>query len=284
MQRSGGGELFGKIKVNSRRPLIPAVTRTNDGVMKQLLAVVVSLLLATVLQAESAWLKMRFVFDGDPPAPKQIVVPAQLAAAGIAVPDESLLVDSESKGIQNVVVYVTTGHQGTSQDLEPYKGVKRRLITRNGLFVPHVLLARAGDTLEMANGGPFAHSISIAFLNNPSVSPLRLRNASHVLSLDRPEPAPIPVECNIYPWMNARVVILDHSFAAISDERGEVFIAGLPSNTELVFKVYHERGRIEQVEFDGVASHWKRSQFQIKLSPGENDLGEILVPAAAFVK
>lgn len=78
--------------------------------------------------------------------------------------------------------------------------------------------------------------------------------------------------------MKAYLVILDHPFASISNVDGEISTAGLPANTDLVFKVFHEAGRMHQVEIDNVPTVWNRSRFQLNLAPGLNDLGDILVP------
>ena len=244
--------------------------------------VVGSLVFATALRAEDATLKMRFVLDGDPPAVKQINLPGVVAVAGAPIIDETLLVDRESRGIRNVVVFLGTSRGRTRLDLPPHESEKRRITIANARFDPHILIARAGDSLEFIHQGPHAHSLDIAFFENrpPQIkSPL---GQSVVIRLAQAERGPVPIDCNIHPWMKAYLVVLDHPFGAISDEKGAISIDGLPANTDLEFSVFHEAARIEHVRIDDTPTDWSRSRFKHRLSPGLNDFGEILVPGDAF--
>mgnify|MGYP001175463528 CR=1 FL=1 len=251
--------------------------------MRLAVVVVGSLLFVTVLHAETASLKMRFVYDGAPPAPEQINVPLAMRPAGAAILNERLLVDPQSRGIRNIVVYVDTGRGRSKLDLPPYDGVKRQMSTANSRFEPHILLARAGDTLELSNRGLNSHNIAIAFFNNPARAFTLPPGKQHTIPLARPEPALMPVDCNNYPWMKAFLVILDHSFAAISDKDGAIVIGDLPANTHLTFKIYHEAGIINNVKINDSPTAWDRSRFELDLSSGVNDIGDILVPADAFL-
>ena len=99
------------------------------------------------------------------------------------------------------------------------------------------------------------------------------------MELTESEPAPIPVDCNIHPWMKSFVVILDHPFAAVSDENGDLMIKGLPAGQELVFRANHEAGRINDVTINGKDEEWSRSRFELEIKPGLNDLGTVVIPA-----
>ena len=62
----------------------------------------------------------------------------------------------------------------------------------------------------------------------------------------RSEPLPIPVTCDFHSWMKAYWLILEHPYAAITDEHGRFRIPGLPSGRH-EFRVWHERvGWIER--------------------------------------
>ena len=250
--------------------------------MRHAVILVASSLCATVLQAQTASLKMRFVYDGAPPAAQQINVAPRFRPAGGAIPDERLLVDPVSKGIGNVVVYVYTGRGGSQLDLAPYEGKNRRLLADNIRFEPHILLAQAGDTLEVMNRGQNGHNLYLPFFNNPEIEFDLAPGKKNVIPLTKSEPAAIPVFGNIYPWMKAYLVILEHPFAGISDKDGAISVDGLPANTKLVFKVYHEAGLINQVKIKDVPMAWNRSRFELDLSPGDNDLGDVLVPGNAL--
>lgn len=232
--------------------------------------------------AEDATLKMRFVFDGVPPATKHVEIRPAIAPAGCPVVDETLLVDPKSRGIRNVVVYVYTGRGGSKLDLPPHKGEKLRMVMANARFDPHILLARAGDTLELIDRGPNQHNANVNFFRTPPRGPVIPVNQPNPIPMPQPEPAPVPVECNIHPWMRAYIVLLDHPFAAVSDSDGNITIDGLPTETNFVFQVFHEAGRIDRVGMDGVETDWNRGRFIVDLAAGVNDLGDILVPSKSL--
>ena len=240
------------------------------------------ILLASVGHAETASLRMRFLLDGEAVTPAQVNVAPGVALAGGPILNERILVDPISKGIQNVVVYVDTGRKGVKLDIVPYKGVKRQLVAANGRFDPHVLLSRVGDSLEVINRGPIGHNASIGFFNNPPRGFLVPPGKPMVYPFELSEPAPLPICCNIHPWMSATLLVLDHSFAAVSDSSGVIVIDGMPANTRLIFRVFHEAGQINEVEIDGQQTIWNDSRFAIEMVSGMNDLGDVLVPSASL--
>ncbi len=82
--------------------------------------------------------------------------------------------------------------------------------------------------------------------------------------------------------MRAYLVVLDHPFASVSGKDGILKIDGLPTNTKLIFRVFHEAGKIDQVTINEQNVVWARSRFDVDLAPGLNDLGEILIPENAL--
>ncbi len=246
------------------------------------LTIACSLLFGSVAYAETASLKMRFVLDGEAPIPNQFNAPPGVAPAGGPILDERILVDPISKGIQNVVVYVDTGRRGVKLDVSAYKGVKRQLVAANGRFDPHVLLSRVGDSLEVINRGPIGLSANIGFFKNPPRGFLAPPGKPMVYPLELPEPAPLPIVCNSHPWMSANILVLDHSFAAVSDSSGVIVIDGMPANTKFIFRVFHEAGQINEVKIDGQQTIWSNSRFTVEMVSGMNDLGDVLVPCASL--
>ncbi len=230
--------------------------------------------------AETATLKMRFVFDGIPPPQKQININPAVAPLGGPPIDERLLVDQKTKGIKNVLVYVDLGRGASKMVVPPAPNQRRRLVMANGRFDPHVLIARAGDTLELVDRGPNQHNPNFLFFQNQEI--VGRPGNPRLLPVPKPEPAPVPVHCNVHPWMRAYVVVLEHQFAALSDSDGNLEIAGLPTGTSVKFRVFHEAGSIQRVKMLGAETDWFRSRFEVKLNPGTHDFGEIQVPPEAL--
>ena len=240
-------------------------------------------LTASAAAADTGDLKIRFEYGGKPVAPKPIDVNKDVEFCGKhGLKDESLIINEKNKGIQNVVVYVYTGRGGSKlKKVDPANNT-HTLANENCRFEPHILITQTGDTLKVTNPDPVGHNANMNFFNNKAENLMIPGGSEQTVSLAKAEPAPIPIDCNIHPWMKSYVLVLDHPFAAISDENGDLVIKGLPAGEELVFRVYHEAGAIKEVEIDGKKEAWKRSRFEVEIKEGMNDLGTVVVPADAL--
>ncbi len=223
--------------------------------------------------AETAELTMRFIYDGDTSAD---------APGGEAAFDKRMFINPTDNGIRDTVVYVYTGRGGSKLDQAPYDGKMRRLEIQGGRLDPRILIARAGDTLEFLNHDRVGYNLNLNFFSNPPQNVVVAADHRRAIVIESPEPGLIPVSCNIHPQTQSKVLVLDHSFAAVSDKEGTIKIEGLPANTPLVFQTQHAAGRIGQVEINGTKEIWGHGRFEIRLEPGPNDLGDILVSADAF--
>ena len=241
-------------------------------------AVLLACLLSNLAMAETGDLKIRFELGGDLPEQKEIDVNKDVQFCGKnKLMDETLVVNPENKGIKNVVVYVYTGRGGSKLDDVDPAGNTHELINQDCRFEPHIVIAQTGDTLKVTNPDDVGHNANLSFFNNKQQNLMIPAAQEKDVALEKSEPAPIPVDCNIHPWMKAYVVVLDHPFAAVSDENGEMTIKGLPAGEELVFRAYHESGSIKEVVIGGKKDVWKRSRFEMEIEPGMNDLGTVVV-------
>lgn len=231
--------------------------------------------------AETSTLKMKFVYDGDAPAQEAIDVTRDVAFCGKHdLKDETLIVDPSTKAIQNVVVYVYT--RGSNLPPQSPRNATHVLANDKCRFEPRIVVAQTGDSLKITNPDEVGHNANLNFFRNAAQNLMIPSSQEKVVALEEAEPAPIPVDCNIHPWMRAYVVVLEHPFAAVSDAAGEITIEGLPAGEELTFRVYHEKGKIDEVTVDGKDEDWRRSRFEVTLAPGITDMGTIAVPADAF--
>lgn len=226
-------------------------------------------------------LKIRFQYGGNVPQPVEVAVNRDIAYCGkIPLLSERLLVSPENKGIKNVIVYLHT--RGLELPELPRSKQTLTLANQNCRFEPHVLVMQAGDTLRVTNEDEVGHNTNLSFINNSPRNSTVQRGADQMFTLVESELAPIPVACNIHPWMTSYLVVLDHPFVAVSGENGELAIPGLPVGQKLVFRVWHEAGRIDEVTVDDTQTSWKRSRFEVDVQPGVNDLGTVVIPAEAL--
>ena len=237
----------------------------------------------SALAQETAILRATFQYDGDPPKLDPIEPRLDRKFCGnVAIPDERLVVNPDNRGIKNVLVYVFTGRRGTELPDLKHNAETRVLKTVHCRFEPHILIAQKGDQLRVQYEDPVGHNANISFFNNGALGFTLPPGAPLVRSLDEAEPAPVPVQCNIHPWMAAYLVVLDHPFAAVSGENGMLEILGLPVGQRVIFRAFHESARLREVERDGITETWKNSKFEHVLQSGVNDLGIIKIPASSF--
>ncbi|EKK03439.1 lipoprotein [Rhodopirellula baltica SH28] len=253
--------------------------------MKTLTLSIACLVTWCCASAHAADLRMQFLFDGPAPTPEPLKVDKDKAVCGqLNLLNERLLVDQETKGIRNVVVYLYTGRGGTQLPASQPSKQTRKLRARECRFEPRVVLARRGDKLVFdVSEAKVGHNINVNFFHNMP-SGLSLPSGSNRdFALRQAEPAPLPIDCNIHPWMRAWLVVLDHPYAAVSDAQGRIEIKGLPENQELTFRVFHEDARhLTNITIDGNVQQWDRNRFQVTLAEGINDLGQVKLSPENF--
>lgn len=212
-----------------------------------LMSVASLLLAASSVQAQWGTLKGKVILDGEVPAQKLLVkkgngnVKDAAICAAQDVPDDSLLIDEETKGIANAVVWMVKKPSKIHPNLEKPDEAKVLFDQVGCRFTPHILVVRAGQTVQVVSGDATGHNTrgnpqkNTAF--NFIVAP-NDRNGNPVATKVA-ERLPVPVTCDIHNWMKAHWLVLDHPYAAVTDETGEFEIPGIPAG-EHEFRIWHE--------------------------------------------
>lgn len=242
-------------------------------------------LLPGALLAEDGWatLKGQFIYDGPPPAAKYLDSSGKdpEICTKHKVPDESLLVDSASKGIANALVFA----RKTSRVHElPQQAAKDEAVfdQKNCVFLSHVLTVRVGQNVVIKNSDPIGHNTKITTQTDVDINPLLPPNEQLKFKFNRPQTIPVPVGCNIHPWMKAYILPRNDSYVAVSRADGSFEIANLPAGEEIEFQAWHERAAGPRGAFQA-KKDWVKGRFKLKLKAGETkDLGTIAVSARAF--
>jgi hypothetical protein len=230
-----------------------------------------------------ATLAGRFVFAGTPAAPKPLTVDkdTEVCGKGGKLFDRSLLVDSASKGLANVVVFA----RKTSRVKTPVAGDVSPLVfdQKNCEFLSPVFAGRVGQPIDVRNSDPVGHNTNIA---GTAFNQLIPAGAGTIYKPDAETGMPVMVTCNIHPWMKAFAVFRKDGYVAVTAADGSFTIPDLPAGEPLEFQVWHERstGPSGAVGIDRPDLRWTpKGRFQIRLEPDEvKDLGTLEVPAAAL--
>lgn len=243
-------------------------------------ALVVLALVATssVQAAEWGTLTGKFTYGGAAPTPTKLTITKDVEVCGKhPLVDESLLV-GEDGGVANVVIYVRDAKVDVHPDYEATANDEVVLDNKNCRFDPHVLPIRLTQTLVLANDDPVGHNSNVQPLGDAGANPLIAAGGKATHKFNRKQSLPVPVTCNIHPWMKAYVLPRDNPYTAVSAEDGTFTIENLPAGKELEFQVWHETaGYVATPE-------WARGRFKLKIKPGDNDLGTIKLDPKLFKK
>jgi hypothetical protein len=249
------------------------------------LAACVSLLCLTagVAAAEDGpWgtLTGQFVFDGDVPVPEPIVnAKVQQDFPNEKIVEEMLLVDPESKGLANVVVYVRTKNVEVNPALKEAVPANVLMDNHHGHFEPRILPVWLGvQELSFGNSDPVGHNSNFQPLGDNAANPLLAPMGMVKHALRKEQSVPQPVSCNIHPWMKAYILPRKNPYVAVSAADGTFTIADMPVG-ELEFQAWHENPGYLALK------GWDKGRFKATIKAGETtDLGVIKVPAAAVKK
>ena len=250
------------------------------------LVLVIQLIAGSVTAAEWGDLYLQFKYDGRPPEPRALVVDKDVAVCGkTKLLDDSLLVDKESRGIANVVVMLLKPKEGEVPVHESYENTAKdpaKIISRNCRFEPHVLVMRTTQPLILENSDLIGHNPRLKLFSNPPTSSLIPVGGPIRFDIRNEESAPVHLECSIHAWMSAYVIVRGNPYASASDKQGSVTLKKVPAG-EWTFRIWHERAAdLKHVHQGDKTLDWPKGRMKLTIKPGENDLGEILIPAVAF--
>jgi len=235
---------------------------------------------SSVMAAEWAELTGKFVYDGKPPVPKPVEITKDQEAFGnLGLVDESLLVAKDG-GIANVVIYVRTRDVDIHPDIEKSLPKEVKFDNKGGRFEPHILPVWLDkQKVILHNSDPVPHNANVQPLGDEGKNPLLPPNTGVDHQFNRQQLIPVPVACNIHPWMRGFILPRNNPYTAVTAEDGTFTLEKLPAGTELEFQVWHEKSGYLDPQGD-----WMRGRFTITLKPGKNDLGTIRVDPAVFEK
>jgi plastocyanin len=141
---------------------------------------------------------------------------------------------------ENVVVWLVPEGVGTRPALHQNRvppAQVPRFVQFNKTFEPHVLVVPVGAVVAFPNRDPFFHNVFSLFEGKRF--DLGLYEAGTTRDVHFDKPGISYIFCNIHPEMSAVVVALDTPYYGISDARGQVVIANVPSG-KYSLRVWYE--------------------------------------------
>jgi len=155
----------------------------------------------------------------------------------------------EDGKVAGVLVRVTRGFD--ADDIPPVPEESVVLDQRGCTYTPHIVALRVGQTLEVRNSDPTTHNVNAKPKKNRGPGNRNMGQGQDALRVvfDQPEVS-IHFKCDIHPWMEARVHVLEHPWFDISDSDGTFRIEGLPPGTYTVEALHEKFGKLSAKEIE----------------------------------
>ena len=197
---------------------------------------------------EEAWwgtLRGRVVFRGDPPTQAVLIRRGEargrdgaLLLGGEPLLDETWVVDSLSRGVRNVLVYLPKPTAVRESAREAAARAVPTFVLASGRFDPHVFAAMAASKVDVRSLDPVAYDLHVHSTETP-INHVIPPSESHVFTLGAAERRPVPVLDDIHPWMRSWWYVADNPYFAVTDAQGRFEIKDVPAGPQRVI-VWHE--------------------------------------------
>jgi plastocyanin len=185
-------------------------------------------------------LKGQVVFGSNPPPQEILFAKGQapkdptVCAKDAPVLSERLVVDSATKGVKNVLVFLSKPTAVNDEAKAAAAKAQVEFDQKNCVFEPHVLAVMAGAKIELKSSDPVNHNVNAKFKSNGQFNSLLAAGQKLPYTPASPERQPAQVTCDIHPWMLAYWMVLDHPYFAVTDDKGNFEIKNVPSGSQKV--------------------------------------------------
>jgi plastocyanin len=195
------------------------------------------------------------LFTGKVPPPIEIT-----ATDGSRIKHSDLVVDPKTKGLRHVVAVL--------EDAPAMPKLKKAdavlLDQRDMLFLPRVVAVQHGQPVRFENNDLFNHSVmasSTVKENEFNIFVAPSRPHEHAFSLQK---HPIQIGCSLHPWMRAWVYVVPHPWFAVTDEKGQFTIKGVPRGKYTLLVRHCDTGKMERQQV--LVSSGKKTELKIEWS------------------
>lgn len=178
-------------------------------------------------------------------APKADVIKMNSDAVCSAAHKEKVTSDdfvvNDNHTLRNIFVYVTEGIKKESIPPVPTSPVDFDQV--GCMYKPSVLGIRAGQTLHILNGDGTMHNVHAMPKSNTGFNVgMATKGNTKDRKFDHAEMG-IHIKCDVHPWMNAYINVMDHPYFAVTDNKGNYKIDGLPAG-EYTVQTWHHNPKV----------------------------------------
>ncbi len=195
-------------------------------------------------------------FGGDAPEGQVLQLAADpfcvTAHAGEEVLAQRLVVN-DNDTLRYVFVYVKGGLEG-----QAFIGASEAVTLGQAgcMYDPHVLGVQTDQTVTIVNNDDTLHNVNAQPSSNQGFNfaqPVKGMSTDQTFANAE---VMIPIKCDVHPWMQAFVGVVEHPYFAVTGEDGSFSITNLPAGTYTIGAWHESLGEQEQsvtVEANGTA-------------------------------
>jgi Carboxypeptidase regulatory-like domain len=146
---------------------------------------------------------------------------------------ENILVGQDN-GLQNVVLYISQGLTGNEANAVPSE--QPTFDQKGCMYSPHVLAMDAEQKFQVISSDQTTHNIHPlpdALKGNIPWNKSQPPGAPPIVTSWKNVEVPIPVKCNIHPWMHGYFVVVKGPYAT-TDNNGSYTIQNVPAGSYTV--------------------------------------------------
>jgi plastocyanin len=183
------------------------------------------------------------------------------------------LVDSSNSAVKrkndysNVVVWLT----GPTADAAQAPRKRVEMVQKDKTFSPHILVVPIRTKVDFPNLDPIFHNAFSSF--DGQIFDVALYPPGTSRSVQFSRPGIVRVFCNIHPSMSAIIVVVDSTYFATSNTRGEFRIPDVAAGTYRL-RFFHERATPDTLE------HLRRT---IVVPDGSLTLDPVVISEAGYL-
>ena len=237
------------------------------------------------LAGAAGWgtIKGKFKVDGSAPTPPKIDASKEAFCVEHQPIDQSIVVDDQGN-LANVVVFLRTG-RNEKVDVHPdYDAAKDEpaVLDNKCLLVPAAYFAgphgSAIRNQELGHGRAQHQRAAAGQRRDQSRRSPPAGKSKRVLT--KAEAVPMPVDCNIHPFMHGWILVKEDPYMVASAADGTFEIKNVPAGKR-EFEFWHEKpGRLKKLKYQGGALN-QQGRATLTVADGQTlDVGEIKVPAS----